>query len=198
MDSRGNDRWRNWNQPDGGRARATPAAALWHLAWTSTFTMRNLLCDLAHAALWIVVGGLVMIVMQYGYALWTDAAPVRDVHIAITVSQWPSGRHVLTLQYDPVQSRRCASMTTHFIQSNPAGTIGRIPVATYSSGVAPVDEKGNVVREPFQLTIPLPEGLPPGQYWHQSSRTTTCDVIPGVERNPTPTWTDAVPFVVPP
>lgn len=197
MDSRGNDRGRDWHQPHRVGARTGPASALWHLAWHPSVNVRNLICDIAHAALWLLVGCILMVGMQYGYALWTDAAPVRDVHIGLSVVQWPSGRYALDVDYNPVASRRCPSMTTHFIQSNPSGTLGRIPVITYSSGVAPVDKDGNVIPEPFQLVIPLPEGLPPGEYWHQSSRTTACDVVPGVQRNPTPSWTQPVPFTVP-
>lgn len=145
----------------------------------------------------MVFGSLLMICMQYGFDLWTDAAPVRDVHLTLTVDPWPDGRWALDIAYQPVHSRRCASLTTHFIQRNEDGTEGRIPVLTYSSGVAPVDAEGIVRPVPFHLVIPLPAGLPPGKYWHQSSRTTSCDVVPGLQRHPAPNWTTAVPFVVP-
>jgi hypothetical protein len=197
MDNRGNGGGRNRDQSDRVGSHPASFTTVMALARAAPVAMRDTICAALRTMLWLALGGFIMVGMQYSYDLYTDADPVRDVHLTTSVVAWGDGRLALDLRYDPVHSRRCPSLTTHFIQRNQEGTEGRIPVMTYSSGVAPVDGNGVVLPEPFHLVIPLPLGLPPGEYWHQSSRTTACDIIPGLQRHPTPTWTSATPFRVP-
>ena len=199
MDNRRDSRRRNRNQPDWVGALADPLASVRALVWAATDAVKETFGGLRAAVLWLLIGGAIMTTMQASYDVWVDANPPRDAHLTTSIIIWPDGRHVLHLLYKPVHSRRCASETTHFLQTNESGTTGREALATYTSGVAPVDKDGNLIPEQFEFDIPLPIGLPPGTYWHQSSRTTSCAVLFGLlQRHPPPSWTSAVPFVVTP
>jgi hypothetical protein len=154
------------------------------------------------AILTLLLAAVLTVAWQYAAAIYNSADPPRDVKMTADVTIEYNGQRVLNLFYAPILTRRCPSTSSHFLDKrendDPWGkVVRRWPVMDHHNGLVPVDRIGNPVDERFEISQDIPKGLPPGIYFHTSTRSVVCDVIPGVPRHPAPTWTAPVRVVVP-
>lgn len=169
------------------------------VAWWAIDTVRDRIWT---AIRWVAIGGVLAVLGQYIATIYTSADPPRDVKMTADVTIEYNGARVLNLFYGPINTRRCPSTSSHFLDQRegdePWGrVIRRWPVMDHHNGMVPVDKRGEPVNERFEVSEDIPAGLPPGVYFHTSTRTVECDIIPGVPRHPAPTWTAPVKVIVP-
>jgi hypothetical protein len=178
---------------------ANAASPAWLVAWWADVAVRDRVWT---AVRWVAIGAAAAVIGQYVATVWNNADPPRDVHMTADVTIEYGGQRVLNLFYGPINTRRCPSTSSHFLDQRegdePWGkVIRRWPVMDHQNGLVPVDRTGEPVNQKFEVSQDIPTGLPPGTYFHTSTRSVVCDVIPGLPRHPAPTWTAPVRVVVP-
>jgi hypothetical protein len=140
-----------------------------------------------------------MLSIIYVSESWEASYPSRPLEVRAFVERWDDGTRILIAHYPPIDTRRCASIGTHWLErETPGNPLERFALKNVNNGGAPVDEQGNVIPVPFDLSFVIPRGFPDGEWLYTSSQSTQCEVLPGVVRFGHPLWTNPTPVNIPP